>query len=127
MLKLEGFVLSLRLLLDADIQDRNLIATLESAGYDVRFANEAGLRVANDDVILSAAVFDNRAVLTYNCDDYRALHMANPNHCGIVAVYKYSERRKNLSDPEIIRALANLESSGWDITGQFVSLNQWNF
>ena len=119
--------MSLRLFLDADIQHRDLLLELRSAGHDVITANEAGLRTGQDKEILLAATNDGRIVMTFNADDFAKLHEHDPNHQGIIAVYKYTMRRKNLAYDDIIRSLSNLEMSGWDFSGQFVSLNQWRF
>jgi len=112
---------------DADVQDRILVAALRTAGHDVQTANEMGLRTADDSTVLHAATATDRVLLTYNVKDFEELHREHPDHGGILGIYKHSTRRKNMCIPAIIRALANLEWTGWELRGQFNALNAWNY
>jgi hypothetical protein len=51
----------------------------------------------------------------------------NPIHSGILAVYRNSNRAKNMSFKDIICAIANLEALDIPLANQFISLNQWNY
>ncbi len=119
--------MNLRLLIDEDTQDARLVLMLRTEGHDVVTVNEAGLRGQTDSAVLAHAVRDRRVVLTLNCRDFLELHEVAETHSGIVAVYQSGELRKNLTFSQIVTALANLASSGWDFVGQFVVLNAWNY
>lgn len=66
-------------------------------------------------------------MLTRNGRDFEALHEAQPDHPGVLVVYRYEVWAKNMEDNEIVRAIANVEASGWELAGQFVVLNAWNY
>jgi predicted nuclease of predicted toxin-antitoxin system len=119
--------LSLRLLLDEDSQSKRLVSVLRKAGHEVLTINEIGLAGSSDDVVLKYARAKNRILLTHNCDDFEGLHKINPNHLGILAVYRSSNRSKNMSFKDIVHAIANLESATFPLANQFISLNHWNY
>ncbi len=119
--------MSLRLLIDEDSQDKRLVKFLREAGHDVITANEAGLMSQPDPVVLSYASNNNRILLTLNCRDFQALHSANPNHPGILAVYQDANPSKKMSFKAIVKALANLEAANVPLANQFISLNSWNY
>jgi len=87
----------------------------------------AGLDGSNDRDVLVAAVRTGRALLTRNGLDFKAIHAEGIVHCGILIVNEDRDPSKNMSFDDITRAISNLESSGWDISGQVVSLNDWQF
>ena len=68
-----------------------------------------------------------RLVLTRNCNDFNDLHGQNPSHPGILAIYEGAEPSKNLNYATIVKCIANLEASGYNLTNQFISLNYWNY
>lgn len=115
-----------RLLIDEDTQRRQLVSLLKAAGHDAVTVNEAALQAQEDQAVLAHAFQERRVVLTMNCRDFRALHEAGRDHVGIICVYKDRNSSKDMAIIEIIRAIPNLESSGWNITGRFVALNHWN-
>jgi predicted nuclease of predicted toxin-antitoxin system len=119
--------LSLRLLIDEDSQAKSLINLLRKAGHDVITVNEAELTSESDDIVLNYAIREKYILLTHNCDDFEALHMANPFHPGILAVYRSANSSKNMDRKDIIRAIANLEAASIPIANQFISLNHWNY
>jgi predicted nuclease of predicted toxin-antitoxin system len=119
--------LSLRLLIDEDTQDARLVSMLRTEGHAVVTVNEAGLRGQADSVVLAHAAADQRVVLTFNCCDFLELHEASPAHSGIVTIYQGRDLRKNMTFAEIVTALANLTTSGWNLAEQFVVLNAWNY
>jgi hypothetical protein len=63
------------------------VRRLRRLGHDVLTAGEAGLanRRVPDDIVLEYATRLGRAVLTYNWDDFLALHDRGVPHAGIVA------------------------------------------
>ncbi|MGF1514763.1 MAG: DUF5615 family PIN-like protein [Elainellaceae cyanobacterium] len=122
-----GCFLSLTLLLDEDSQAKYLVNLLRTAGHDVLTVNDAGLSGAPDNKVLEYASRYSRILLTRNCGDFYSLSKENPAHAGILAVYQYSELSKNMNYQAIVKAIANLEASGLDLTNQFIVLNQWNY
>jgi hypothetical protein len=117
----------MRLLLDEDSQSRLLIRLLTEAGHDVLTVGDADLIGHSDAEVLKCAMQHDRTLLTRNVDDFLALHEEEAVHPGISAEYEYREPAKNTSAVRIVQAVANLESSGCDIAGQFIALNAWNF
>ena len=117
----------LSLLLDEDTQAKQLIQLLREATHDVRTVSEAGLTDQSDSAVFAYSQQERRIILTRNCADFQTLHTANPSHPGIVCVYQYNNRQKDMSYADIVKAIANLEASGWDFHGEFVVLNQWHF
>ncbi len=117
----------LKLLIDEDSQVKPLVNLLRDAGHDVVTVNEVNLISQPDPVVLDYARQNNRVLLTHNCRDFQALHQANPNHPGILAVYRDADFSKNMSRKAIVVALANLEAASFPLANQFISLNQWNY
>ena len=63
-----------------------LVETLRQLGHDVLTSYEAGnanQRIP-DDQVLTTATAEGRAVLTFNRDDFLALHRSGLDHSGIV-------------------------------------------
>ena len=119
--------MSLRLLLDEDTQAKRLAALLREAGHHVQTVTEAALTDQGDSSVLAHACRENRLVLTRNCGDFQALHRTEPAHVGILGVIQYNEPAKDMSYADIVRAIANIEASGWAFRGEFVILNQWHY
>lgn len=119
--------MSLKLLIDEDSQAKLLVIFLKRAGHDVLTPNEVGLGGFSDDVVLDYARSQGRLVLTHNCDDFEALHEVNPNHPGILVIYRDANRAKNMSFKEIVKAIANLEAANIPLANQFIALNHWNY
>lgn len=119
--------MSLKLLVDEDSLAKPLIKTLREAGHDVVTVNEVGLSGQFDPVVLNYARENERIVLTHNCRDFEALHLENPNHPGILAVYRDADSSKNMSRQAIVKVIANLEAAMISLTNQFIALNHWNY
>ncbi len=119
--------MSLKLLIDEDSQDKILVKFLREAGHDVVTVNEVSLMGQPDSIVLSYARQSNRILLTLNCRDFKALHQANPNHSGILAVYQDALPSKKMSFKAIVAAIANLEAANMPLANQFIPLNQWNY
>ena len=100
---------------------------LRADGHDVLTVSEAKLIAKPDITVLSFAHSQQRILLTRNCDDFLILHEANPNHSGILAIYQDADRTKAMNYTAIVRAIANLESTGLLLSGQFIVLNQYNW
>lgn len=91
--------MSLRLLIDEDAQDKRLVKLLREASHDVVTVNEVDLMSQPDPIVLAYAQENNRLLLTFNCDDFEALHQENLNHPGILAVYQNANFAKDMSSP----------------------------
>jgi predicted nuclease of predicted toxin-antitoxin system len=119
--------LSLRLLVDEDTQAHLLVEMLRADGHNVLTVSEASLTAKPDRTVLNFARSQQRVLLTRNCNDFFILHEADPAHSGILAVYQDATPRKSMDYAAIIRAIANLESTGLPLLGQFIVLNQYNW
>lgn len=119
--------MALRLLVDADSQDKALISALRADGHDVVSVNDVGLRTADDQTIFLFARTDRRMVLTRNADDFEALHYKYAGHSGILTVYRGRDRHKDMTVADIARAISNIESAGIALDGQFLGLNGWQY
>lgn len=117
----------MRLLVDEDSQARTLVRLLVEAGHDVLTVEAAGLNAMADREVLARAVHEQRALLTRNCGDFLALHGEAPDHRGILAIYQDSDPAKNMSYPDIVRALANLTASGMSLSREFIVVNAWRW
>jgi putative protein kinase ArgK-like GTPase of G3E family len=117
----------MRLLLDEDSQGRILVRLLRAAGHDVVTVEEAGLRAQGDPEVFAHAQRERRVVLTRNGRDFQVLHEANPGHGGVLVEHQDRNPAKNMNEADLVRAIGNLEASGWDIAGQFVAINAWSY
>ncbi len=119
--------MSLRLLLDEDIQAKLLVILLRKAGHDALTINDVNLTGQLDPVILDYARQTNRILLTQNCQDFEDLHSINPNHPGILAIYHEANPSKDMSLKAIVKAISNLEAANIPLVNQFIALNHWNY
>lgn len=98
----------MKLVLDEHLSPK-IAEELRRAGHDVVAAAEVGLRQQPDGAIMAWAVAEDRAVVTANYDDFRALHRLYLNrgerHAGIVLV----PRRFSLAEAGFGRLIAALE------------------
>lgn len=64
----------------------DLVKALRHLGYDVLTSYEAGNANQGipDDQVLQTAIAENRSVITFNRDDFLALHRSGVEHSGIV-------------------------------------------
>jgi predicted nuclease of predicted toxin-antitoxin system len=103
-------VSQLRLLIDEDAQHRGLAPALRARGVDVTTVREVGMLGADDDVILSHAAAESRAIYTLNASDFYRLHtqwlQQGREHAGIIIV-----PRQRYSIGEQIRRLFALINS----------------
>lgn len=121
------FQLALHLLADEDVQAHRLVSLLREAGHDVLTVNDADLRGETDEAVMQRAIADDRVLLTRNPPDFLELHLANPEHPGIFAVYQDNDPAKNMSWVGIVEAIANVESSEVAVRGQFIALNHYQW
>lgn len=73
-----------------------LVEALRQLGYDVLTSYEAGNanQQIPDDQVLATATAEGRAVLTFNRDDFLALHRSGVDHGGIVVCKDDSHDRE---------------------------------
>lgn len=114
-------------MVDEDIQARRLIEMLRADGHDVLTIGEAGMTGIPDTSVMELARVQQRVLLTRNCDDFLAIHEAKPQHFGVLAVYQDADPMKNMSYGAIVKAIANLQSTGLSLQGQFIVLNQYSW
>jgi hypothetical protein len=90
-----------------------------------------GLDGEDDDVHFAYAIANGLTIITKNPPDFLELHEANPHHFGILAVYQDNDPNRDMSDAEIVKAIANLEiasqSGGDPIHDHFHVLNNWRY
>jgi predicted nuclease of predicted toxin-antitoxin system len=91
--------LSLRLLVNEDLQGKLLLTELRATGHDVVSVREAGLSGKHDRAVLDYAVVSQRILLTGNCADFSRLseRMLRQGHHGILLLYKYNNPTKDLT------------------------------
>lgn len=117
----------MRLLLDEDSQSLLLVRLIREAGHDVETVRGAGLEARRDEDVLTYARQDGRVLLTRNVRDFLQLHEADADHPGILVEHQDRDAAKNMSASDIVTAIGNIEQSAWDLAGQFVALNSWNY
>jgi predicted nuclease of predicted toxin-antitoxin system len=63
-----------------------VVDALRELGHDVLTSHESGNANQSipDDQVLAFATKQGRVLLTFDRDDFKRLHRANPNHAGIV-------------------------------------------
>ena len=118
--------MALNLYLD-DCANSDLLALLLGrAGHTVVRPGDAGTDGVADDVHLASAIANGLVLITKNPSDFEALHKADPNHPGIFAVYQDNDVARDMSQADIVAAIARLEAAvGYPIAGEFHSLNAW--
>jgi len=112
-----------KVLLDEDMKARVLVRLLTAAGHDVVTTSDLDLDGHIDPVVLARAASEHRILITYNGDDFRALHDSGASHAGVVLVYR--EHRNVMSYAEIVRALDNILASYSNLDNSLHVLNQW--
>jgi hypothetical protein len=90
------------------------------------------LEGADDHIHFSYAMENELTIITKNPADLCVLHQAaEPSHSGIFGVYQDNDASRDMSDAEIVRAIANVETAaeqgGDPITGHFFILNEWRY
>lgn len=115
----------MRLLLDEDSQGNVLVRLLLGAGHDIETVTEAGMAGEADPAVLAYAKRAGRILLTRNVKDFLRLHEADSSHCGILVEHQDADPAKNMSYPQIAAAVGKIEASGWNLQGEFVSINPW--
>ena len=126
--------MALNLYLD-DCSNSDLLADLlQKAGHRVVRPTDPGVGLdgANDADHFAFATANDLILITKNPADFYLLHEATePNHAGIFGVYQDNDASRDMSDAEIMRALANVvaatQQGGEPIHGHFCVLNEWRY
>ena len=97
-----------------------VVEFLRSLGHNVLTVQEAGK--ANQGIpdleVLAFAIDNDRAVLTWNRQDFVQLHKLNPNHAGIVVCSKDLNWERQAT--RINQAISNLEK----LRGELIRVNR---
>jgi predicted nuclease of predicted toxin-antitoxin system len=119
----------MRLYLDEDLASALLTRFLRAAGHDVQVPTDVRLSGRSDPVVLTHCIRDGRAILTRNYCDFEDLHnllqQGQGSHAGILVVRRDNNPQRNMSPPDIVRALRNLETAGQPVANHFIILNAW--
>lgn len=125
--------MALSLYLD-DCSNSGLLAgLLQQAGHRVVRPTDTDVNLDGEDdpVHFAFAKANNLTILTKNPGDFLERHQADQEHAGILAVYQDNDSTRDMSDAEIVKAIANLEgaaqSGGDPIPGHFHILNNWRY
>jgi hypothetical protein len=119
--------LSLNLYLDDCAYDKLLAKHLSATGHSVTTPADLGTTGMDDLVHLQSAATKGLVVLTKDPDDFEDLHRQGTPHAGILAICQDNDPSRDMNHGEIVRAIANLESAGVEIMGQFHILNHWRY
>jgi len=118
--------LKIRLYLDEDSMDRDLVRALAVRGVDVSTALEAGLVARSDREHLEHATAEGRVVYTFNVRDFHRLHVAflaeGKAHAGIILA-----RQQHHSIGEQLRRILQLIASlsAEEMRGRVEFLSGW--
>ena len=120
--------MTLRLYLDECVYRKRLVSLLRGDPYNhvVETPVESGLLGHSDAEQFAYARSHDLILITRNPADFEALHRAEPNHPGILAIYDRN-RLSDMSDPGIARAIQNLADAQVPLAGVFQSLNPWSY
>ena len=75
------------------------------------------------------AIRNSLVLVTRNHDDFIDLHevvqAANGTHPGLLVIRFDNDPKRDMSEPQIVRAIGNLESAGVPLANQVYILNHW--
>jgi hypothetical protein len=115
----------LRLYLDDSTASKHLAGLLRDAGHEVVTPAEANLGRRNDEVHFQFAAGHGLTLLTRHGKDLRVLHEDQPQHPGVLVVAPADDPQRELSDDDIVRAIARLDLAGAPVAGALTRLNDW--
>jgi predicted nuclease of predicted toxin-antitoxin system len=119
----------MRIYIDDDLASPHLAQPLQQAGHDVLLPVDGGLSGSRDASHFRHAIAEDRLVLTRNRGDFEALHdlvmQVRGHHPGIMIVCLENDRKRDMKNNDIVRAVGNLESSGIRLADEVHILNQW--
>ena len=125
--------MALNLYLDDCSNSDRLSDLLRQAGHKVLRPTDTDVDLeGEDDAIHFAFAGANQlTIITKNPADFLELHRTSQRHAGILAVYQDNDPTRDMSQADIVRAIANLEaaveSGGNPITAHFHVLNDWRY
>lgn len=110
------------LYLDDDIVKASLIAMLRRAGHIAVLPADVGMMGMADPRHLAHAIQHGRVMLTKNHNDFEDLHFliqtAQGRHSGILAVRSDNDRKRDMKDRDIVRAIGKLEKASVPIANE---------
>lgn len=119
----------MNLYLDEDSAKALLATLLRKAGHHVIVPASVALSGADDPEQLIYTVQQSLVLLTRNHDDFRLLHLlvqaTGGRHPGILVVCRDNDRRRDMKDGDVVRAIANLEAAGVPVENELHILNHW--
>jgi predicted nuclease of predicted toxin-antitoxin system len=117
--------LTLPLYLDDCAFDRDLRRVLQTAGHTVVVPADAGLTGADDEAHFAYVRAHGLVLVTFNADDFIALHERTSDHPGIFLIYSDNDVTRDMTNAEVVRAIANVLAAGVPIAGHVHPLNHW--
>jgi len=119
----------MKIYLDDNHADKTLAALLRKDGHTVVEPGDVGKSSASDARHLEYAILNDFVVLTADRVDFRELHdiilAASGKHPGIVLVRYDNDPTRDMKPKHIVRAIRNIEKTGFNVESQLVVLNQW--
>ena len=125
--------MTLALYLDDCAYSKPLRERLIAAGHRVTVPVEAGIAKQGDPVHLAYAVREGLILVTKNCKDFLALHdeliKNGGSHPGLFFVYQDNDSTRDMSDADIVRAVARVEEieGGAGFADRIVHLNSYRW
>jgi hypothetical protein len=119
--------LSLQIYLDDCANAGTLVSLLRAAGHQVTIPADVGTSSSDDAIHWRYARENHLTLMTKNPRDFKVLHAQSRDHSGILAIYQDNDPERDMSYPEIVRAIANIENAGIPISGEFHILNAWRY
>ena len=119
--------MTLSLYLDDCIFSHLLRHLLQLAGYRVVAPVDAGLTGARDPDHFAYARTNGLALITRNPDDFLLLHAAQADHAGLLLVYRENNPTRDMTAPDVVRAIQNIVTAGLPFAGQVHVLNHWRY
>ena len=118
----------MKLFLDEDLASVHLKRVLTSSGHNVQTPHDAQMLGRPDPMQLKHCIETERTLLSRNYNDFELLHhliaAAGGRHPGILAVRK-DDSSRDMSPPQIVRAMANLTAARHPVPNLFIILNHW--
>jgi len=118
---------TIRLYIDEDAMDKDLVQALRARGIDVMTAFEAGMIERPDEAHLEYATKEGRVLYSFNVGDFHRLHGAylaqGKSHAGIILA-----RQQDYSMSKQMRRLLKLiaTTSADDMKNQVEFLSAWD-
>ncbi len=121
--------MSLFIYLDDCAFSYRLRQLLVEAGHTVQVPTdvEPPLTGAKDHLHFDYARKTWQVILTYNPDDFLELHLQIPDHPGLLAVYQDNDPTRDMSYPDVVRAINNLQRIQPDLGRGFWVLNHYQW